>query len=135
MTSGFDIYSVHTPCYVVDKRLIKRNMEILYGVRRHTGCKILLAQKAFSMYSLYPLMQNFIDGTTASGLYELRLGREEMPSGEAHIYSPAYKESEFDEIAELADHIVFNSPSQFNRFRNRIKHRYGTERVELSDGE
>ncbi|MBQ5331523.1 MAG: carboxynorspermidine decarboxylase [Oscillospiraceae bacterium] len=113
--------SIHTPSYVVDIALIEKNMKILDSVRKRTGCKILLAQKAFSMYSLYPMMSGYLDGTTASGLYELKLGREEMPGREAHIYSPAYKDSEFDEIASLADHIVFNSPAQYERFRSRVK--------------
>ncbi len=116
----FDITAVKTPCYAVDERLIKRNMKILDGVRRRTGCEILLAQKAFSMYSLYPLMSGYIDGTTASGLYEAKLGREEMPGKQVHIYSPAYKDSEFDEIALVCDHIVFNSPAQYNRFCDRV---------------
>ena len=116
---NFDISSLHTPCYVVDKRLIRRNMEIIDTVRRRTGAKILLAQKAFSMYALYPEMAPYIDGTTASGLYEARLGHEEMPGKQVHIYSPAYREDEFDEIAGIADHIVFNSPAQYERFADR----------------
>ncbi|MBR4223665.1 MAG: carboxynorspermidine decarboxylase [Oscillospiraceae bacterium] len=117
----FDISSLHTPCYVVDKRLIRRNMEILDGVRRRTGAKILLAQKAFSMWSVYPEMAPYIDGTTSSGLYEARLGREEMPDGQVHIFSPAYRDDEFDEIASTADHIVFNTPAQYLRFADRTK--------------
>ncbi len=112
---------VKTPCYVVDEGLIEKNMRILRGVRERTGCKILLAQKAFSMYALYPLMGGYIDGTTASGLYEARLGAEEMPDGEVHIYSPAYRDCDFDEIARISDHIVFNSPSQYERFRGRVR--------------
>ena len=70
----FDIGSVRTPCYVVDERLLEKNMKILKSVSDRTGCKVLLAQKAFSMYSTYPLMSKYLDGTTASGLYEARLG-------------------------------------------------------------
>ena len=116
---NFDIYSVHTPCYVVDKRLIRNNMEVLADVRKRTGAKILLAQKAFSMFALYPDMSPYIDGTTASGLYEARLGAEEMPGGQVHIYSPAYRDDEFDEIVRYADHIVFNTPAQYLRFADR----------------
>lgn len=115
----FDLKDLHTPCYVVDERLIEKNMRVLDGVRRRTGCKILLAQKAFSMFALYPMMSGYIDGTTASGLYEARLGKEKMPGREVHIFSPAYKDEEYDEIAAICDHIVFNSPSQFERFRDR----------------
>ncbi len=102
---------INTPCYVVDEGALKRNLEILDSVRKRTGCKILLAQKAFSMFSLYPLISQYLDGTTASGLYEARLGREEF-EGEVHVFSPAYKSSEIKELAEISDHIVFNSVAQ-----------------------
>ncbi|MBP1736831.1 MAG: carboxynorspermidine decarboxylase [Oscillospiraceae bacterium] len=104
-----------TPCYLVDQSLIRRNLEILRGVMDHTGCRILLAQKAFSMFALYPLIGEYLCGTTASGLYEARLGAEELGL-ENHIFSPAYREEEFDEIVRLCDHIVFNSPAQVLRF-------------------
>lgn len=113
---NFDIHSLPTPCYVVDEALLKKNLEILKSVQDRTGCKILLAQKAFSMYSAYPLIGNYLAGTTASGLFEARLGREEMPDREVHVYSPAYKKSEFEEIVAVADHIVFNSFAQFEKF-------------------
>ena len=104
-----------TPCYLVDEGLIRRNLEILAGVKERTGCKILLAQKAFSMYALYPLIGKYLDGATASGLFEARLGREEMGK-ENHIFSPAYREDEFDEITGLCDHIIFNSFAQLEKF-------------------
>ena len=113
---GFDIFSVETPCYAVDERLIEKNMKILRSVSERTGCKVLLAQKAFSMYSLYPMMAKYLDGTTASGLYEARLGYEEMGDREVHIFSPAYRPDEFEEITEICGHIVFNSFSQLRRF-------------------
>ncbi len=113
---SFDASELPTPCYVVDEKLIVKNLEILKSVMDGTGCKILLAQKAFSMYSLYPLIGKYLSGTTASGLFEARLGREEMPCGEVHVYSPAYKESDFPEILSVADHIVFNSFSQYEKF-------------------
>ncbi len=104
-----------TPCYLVDEGLIRRNLEILSSVKERTGCKILLAQKAFSMYALYPLIGKYLDGATASGLFEARLGREEMGK-ENHIFSPAYREDEFDEITGLCDHIIFNSFVQLEKF-------------------
>ena len=104
-----------TPCYVIDVPRITENLQILHGVRERTGCKILLAQKAFSCYALYPLIGEYLDGTTASGLFEARLGREEMGK-ETHIFSPAYRPDEFPEIVQLCDHIVFNSFSQLKRF-------------------
>ena len=90
-----------TPCYVIQEEQLRQNLEILKGVMDRTGCKILLAQKAFSMYEVYPLIAQYLSGTTASGLYEAKLGAEEMgiPFGkETHIFSPAYKEEEFEEI-------------------------------------
>ena len=105
-----------TPCYVVQEGKIIENLEKLKSVSDETGCKILLAQKAFSMYRLYPLISQYLDGTTASGLYEAKLGREEMGNKEVHCYSPAFREDEIDEIAAIADHIVFNSPKQINKF-------------------
>ncbi|MBQ5332113.1 MAG: carboxynorspermidine decarboxylase [Oscillospiraceae bacterium] len=113
---GFDIFSVDTPCYAVDERLIEKNMRILRSVSERTGCRVLLAQKAFSMYGLYPMMAQYLDGTTASGLYEARLGYEEMKGKEVHIFSPAYRPEEFEEITKICGHIVFNSFSQLKRF-------------------
>lgn len=105
-----------SPAYVVDERLVRRNLGILKDVSERAGCRILLAQKAFSMFSLYPLLwEGGLAGTAASGLYEARLGREEM-GGEVHVFSPAYREEEFDAIAEIADHVVFNSFAQWRRF-------------------
>lgn len=112
------ISELPTPCYVVDEGLLENNLKILRSVMDHTGCHILLAQKAFSMYALYPLIGKYLSGTTASGLYEARLGREEMGK-ENHIFSPAYRDDEFDEIVGLCDHIVFNSFSQLQKFKNK----------------
>lgn len=109
-----------TPCYVVDKGLLLRNLEILKGVKNRTNCRILLAQKAFSMYVLYPLIGQYLDGATASGLYEARLGSEEMGK-ENHVFCPAYREDEIDEIISLCDHIVFNSFSQLERFGGKVR--------------
>lgn len=116
----FDINNVPTPAYVVEERLLRKNCEILKSVIDRTGCKILLAQKAFSMYSTYPLISQYLDGTTASSLHEARLGYEEMGK-EVHIFSPAYREDEFDEITSICDHIVFNSISQWKRFKDKVK--------------
>lgn len=105
-----------TPCYVLDEAQLRRNGEILAGVAKRTGAKILLAQKAFSNYDLYPVLAPFLAGTEASGLYEARLGREEMPEGETHVFCAAYRAEEFGELLEVADHIVFNSPRQLEKF-------------------
>lgn len=118
-TVNFDINSLPTPCYITDEELLLKNLEILDGVRRKTGAKILLAQKCFSMYSCYPLIAKYLDGTTASGLYEAKLGFEEMakPFGrENHVFSPAYDPSDMPELLEICGHFVFNSVSQLRRF-------------------
>lgn len=112
-----------TPCYVVDKAMLRRNLEILRSVSERTGCRILLAQKAFSMYELYPLIGTYLDGTCASGLYEARLGASKMGK-ENHIYSPAYREEEFEEVCRLCDHIIFNSSLQLEKFGHMV-HSYG----------
>lgn len=117
---SIDFAELPTPAYVVDETLLKRNLEILKYVSDQTGCRILLAQKAFSMYAVYPLIGRYLQGTTASSLNEARLGREEM-KGEVHIFAPAYRDDEIDEIISLCDHIVFNSFSQWKKYRTRVK--------------
>ena len=112
-----------TPCYVIDEGALRRNCEKLAAVAAHTGCKILLAQKAFSNFAFYPLLSRYLAGTEASGLYEARLGAEEMPCGEVHVFCAAYREDEFEELLSYADHIVFNSPSQLRAFGARAKAR------------
>lgn len=109
-----------TPCYIVDERLLKRNLEILKTVQDRTGCRILLALKGFSMYAVFPLIREYLKGVTASSLFEARLGFEEM-GGEVHVYSPAYIEDEFEELLKYCDHIVFNSFSQWNKYKARVR--------------
>lgn len=116
----FDIGKIKTPYYIVDESLLIRNLEILKSVSDKAGCKILLAQKAFSMFSLYPLIGKYLAGTTASGLFESKLGYEEM-GGETHIFSTAYNENEFDEICKICDHIIFNSFSQLEKYRDKVQ--------------
>ena len=105
-----------TPCYLLDEAQLRRNGEILLGVQQRTGCKILLAQKAFSNFDLYPVLAPYLAGTEASGLYESRLGREELPEKENHVFCAAYRVDEFHELLQYADHIVFNSPRQLAKF-------------------
>lgn len=116
------INKVKTPCYVIDERRLRENLEILGDVKRRSGCKILLAQKAYSAFATYPLIAEYLDGCTASGLYEARLGFEEMtePFGlENHIFSPAYLDEEFDEITKICGHISFNNIRQYEKFKGR----------------
>ncbi|BBF43668.1 carboxynorspermidine decarboxylase, putative [Lachnospiraceae bacterium KM106-2] len=109
-----------TPCYVVDEELVEHNLMILKSIMDASGCKILLAQKAFSMFSMYPLLSKVLCGTTASGLYEARLGKEEF-EGEVHVFSPAYKKEDMSELLSYCDHIIFNSISQYEKFAPQAK--------------
>lgn len=119
---NFDYYDLKTPCYVIDEELLIKNLEILKKVKDETGCKILLAQKAFSMYSVYPLIGQYLDGVTSSSLFEARLGYEEM-NKEVHIYAPAYRDDEIDEILKYSDHIVFNSFNQYRQFKDKLNNK------------
>lgn len=119
MIEKLDINSLPTPCYVVDEERIVRNLEILNNVEKQTGCKILLAQKAFSCYHIYPKIREYVSGTACSGLYEARLGYEEM-GGESHVFSAAYRENEIDEMISYCGHIIFNSFSQLDKYRDRV---------------
>lgn len=112
--------ALRTPYFMVDEKRLVRNLKILKETSERAGCKILLAQKAFSMYTVYPLMRKYLAGTTASGLYEAKLGAGYF-GGETHIFSPAYREDEFEEILKYADDLVFNSPAQVKRFGPRAK--------------
>ena len=109
--------ALQTPVYVVDELALRRNLEILSGVQRRTGCHILLAQKAFSLFYAYPLIGRYLAGTTASGLFEARLAHEEMPGRENHVYSPAYTPAEMAELVAICDHISFNSLAQLEAHR------------------
>ena len=110
------LHRLPTPCYLLDEAQLRRNGEILLGVQQRTGCRILLAQKAFSNFNVYPVLAPYLAGTEASGLYESRLGREELPEKENHVFCAAYRADEFEELLQYADHIVFNSPSQLAKF-------------------
>ena len=108
--------SLPTPCYLLDKAQLRRNGEILLGVQKRTGCKVLLAQKAFSNFDCYPVLAPYLAGTEASGLYESRLGKEALPDKENHVFCAAFRADEFEELLHYADHIVFNSPRQLATF-------------------
>ena len=111
-----ELEKLPTPCYLLDEDALTRNAEILGGLAQRTGCKVLLAQKAFSNYDCYPLLAPHLAGTEASGLFEARLGAEEMPGKEVHVFCAAYRADEMDELVQYADHIVFNSPAQLAKF-------------------
>ena len=108
-----------TPCYVIDEKKLKENLHILKEVKEKAGCKILLAQKAFSCFYEYPLIGQYLDGTTASGFYEARLGKEEMGK-ENHVFAPAYKDADIRELGKICDHIIFNSFSELRRHKKNV---------------
>ncbi|MCI6288402.1 MAG: carboxynorspermidine decarboxylase [Lentisphaeria bacterium] len=114
--TGLPLNQIETPCFVVDKALLRRNLAVLDSVRKRTGIKILLAQKAFSMYAVYPLLAEVLDGTCASSPDEARLGREEFGK-EVTAFAAAYSEQDLRELLGWCNHIIFNSFSQWQRFR------------------
>jgi carboxynorspermidine decarboxylase len=114
-----DFNALPSPCYVVDERLLIKNLELLDSVQKRTGCKILLAQKGFSMHAFYPLIGKYLKGVTSSSLFEARLGYEKMGT-EVHAFAPAYIDNEFDELLKYCDHIVFNSFDQWNKYKDKV---------------
>lgn len=114
--SHFDPSRVPSPCYVVDETAVEKNLQVLARVQQQSGAKILLALKAFSMFSLGPLVMRYLSGTCASGLYEAKLGREEF-GGEVHTFSAAFTAKDLPEILAISDHVVFNSFGQWHRFQ------------------
>ncbi len=116
----FDPNLVPSPCYVVDEVVIENNLKTLDYVQQQSGAKILLALKAFSMFSLAPLINRYLKGTCASGLHEALLGREEF-GGEVHTFSAAYTQADLTRILAISDHVVFNSIGQWQRFQPLIQ--------------
>ena len=111
---------VATPAYVLDMARLKSNIGVAARIKRDAGCKLLLATKAWAMPAAFPAIRDLLDGTTASGEYEARMGREEFGK-EVHVYAPAFTEPEVKALTVLADHIYFNSPSQLARFAPKVK--------------
>jgi carboxynorspermidine decarboxylase len=117
---NLDFNALPSPCYVVDERLLRQNLELLYSVEQRTGCSILLALKGFAMHAVFPLVGRYLTGVTASSLFEARLGFEKM-GREVHIFAPAYLEREFPAILQYCDHIVFNSFNQWQRYKVQVR--------------
>ena len=115
----FDLGRVPSPCFVVDESAVRRNLSILKGVGAAGGARVLLALKAFSMWSLADLIEDYLDGVCASGLWEARLARE-FYKGHLTTYSPAYKAGDLPEILRLSDSVIFNTPTQIARFADLI---------------
>ena len=116
---------IETPYYVCEEELLEKNLRILDDVQKRSGAKVIVALKGFAMWSTFELVSKYLKGCTASGLYEAKLAREEFckynQNAEVHTYSPAFKETEIEEIAKVSDHIIFNSPNQLNKFLLKVK--------------
>ena len=123
---SFDPYGAETPFTVVDLGLFRRNLAIIHEVQEKSGAKVLLAQKGFATWSLYPIARQYLSGVTSSSVHEARLGREEFKK-EVHVYAPAYSQQDMNELcgehgqAPIADHIVFNSVPQFRKYVTQAK--------------
>ena len=118
--------NIRTPAYVLDVAALERNLETAARIKREAGCKVLLATKAWAMPAAFPILREVLDGTTASGEYEARMGREEFGK-EVHVYAPAYTQEEIESLVGIADHIYFNSPEQIARFLPIVKQKPGIE--------
>ena len=116
---GFNIHACPSPAYVVDDALLHNNLELLRQVQEDSGARILLALKGFAMWDTFPLVKQYLVGITASGQDEARLGAETF-GGEVHCYSPAFTPEEMSVVLEYADHLSFNSPGQWRRYRETI---------------
>jgi carboxynorspermidine decarboxylase len=109
-----------SPCWLLEEKLLKKNLKQLLEIKNRTGAKVLLALKGYALWKSFPLIKPYLDGCCASGLHEAKLAHEAF-SKEVHTYSPAFKEEELEEIAQISHHLVFNSPSQFRRFATQAK--------------
>ncbi len=118
--AGLDPAQAPSPAFIVDLGRLRKNLTHLRSVQEAAGCKILLAQKAFSLWPVYPIIREYLDGTCSSGAWEAQLAHEKF-GGEVHVYSPAYTDVDMDEILPIADHLSFNTPAQYQRFRDRVK--------------
>ena len=116
----YDLNQLHTPCYLIDLGLLKKNLQILQDVQARTGCKILLAQKGYAVWSTYSLCSQYLAGAAASSLHEATLAHEYF-SGQLHLCAPAYRDNEMDAYIRIVDHIVFNSFSQWARLKNKVR--------------
>ena len=115
-----DKRAIKTPYYLCEEELLENNLRLLDYVQKESGAKIILALKGFAMHSTFPLVKKYLNGCTASGLHEALLAREKFDK-EVHTYSPAFKDEDIEQIAQISDHIVFNSPSQLFRFQEKVK--------------
>ncbi len=112
--------AIPSPCFVLDENLLRQNLELISGVQKAAGCQIILALKGFSMYSVFPVVKEYLSGATASSLNEIRLINDYL-GYPAHTYIPAFVDHEFDEVLERSSHVTFNSLSQWERYKARVQ--------------
>lgn len=108
-----------SPCYLLESSKLLENLKVFENIQKRTGCKIILALKGFAMWGAFDLIRPYLHGATASSLHEAMLAKE--LGREVHVYAPAYKESEFTQLMQLADHMTFNSMSNWQRFQAHIQ--------------
>ena len=109
-----------SPCFVCEEDKLEKNLKTLDSIQKEANVTILLALKGFAMYSTFDICKKYLSGCCASGLNEALLAKEKF-GGELHTYSPAFKPNEFDEIANISNHIVFNSIAQLNFYQNKVQ--------------
>ena len=117
---SIDFSQLPSACFVLEEAKLKRNLDIMKYVQQESGAKIILALKGFAMFRVFPLIREYLHGTTASSLHEARLGFEEF-GDEVHAYCPAYFDDEFDDMMQYCNHITFNSLNQWNKFKERVQ--------------
>jgi len=111
--------AIPSPCYVCDEAMLEANLQLMQHVQKESGVEIILALKGFSMWSTFDLVGQYLQGSTASAVWEARLGKEEIGK-QVHAYSPAFKPKDIDELVNLVDHVSFNSLGQWNRYKGQI---------------
>ena len=118
------------PCYIVEERLLRRNLELIRSVSERAGVEIILAFKAFALWKTFPIFREYINSTTASSLNEARLGKE-LFGAPCHTYSPAYLEDEMEAIVKCSSHVTFNSLSQLRRLQHYVRGKDLLEGIEI----
>src|SRR6056297_181364 len=118
-TLKYDLENIRTPCYLIDRGLLEKNLKLLGDVQSRCGCKILLALKGFAAWSVFDLVKKYLAGAAASSVFEARLAREEIDK-EVHVTAPAYRDDEIEQLIEMCDHIIFNSPGQLKKFIHKV---------------
>lgn len=112
--------NIDRPMYILDEERLRRNLNLIKNVSDRAEIEIILAFKAYALWKTFPIFREYISATTASSLYEARLGYEEF-GAPVHTYSPAYTGKVLPDIARMSSHLTFNSLSQYSRFHSAAK--------------